>query len=34
MFEDVPLDRRVMMSKIKGKNTSIEVMCRKLQAVR
>ena len=29
MFDDVPLDRRVMMSKIKGKNTSIEVMCRK-----
>ena len=29
MFDEVPLDRRVMMSKIKGKNTSIEVMCRK-----
>ena len=28
-FDDVPLNRRVMMSKIKGKNTSIEVMCRK-----
>ena len=28
-FDDVPLDRRVLMSKIKGKNTSIEVMCRK-----
>lgn len=28
-FDDVPLERRVMMSKIKGKNTSIEVMCRK-----
>ena len=28
-FDDVSLDRRVLMSKIKGKNTSIEVMCRK-----
>ena len=28
-FDDVPLDRRVLMSKIKGRNTSIEVMCRK-----
>lgn len=28
-FDDVPLDRRVMMSKIKEKNTSIEVLCRK-----
>ena len=28
-FDDVPLERRVLMSKIKGKNTSIEVMCRK-----
>lgn len=29
IFDDVPLERRIMMSKIKGKNTSIEVMCRK-----
>lgn len=29
MFDDVPLERRLMMSKIKSKNTSIEIKCRK-----